>query len=754
MMKRHFLILLFTGLYLGQSYAKTILVTDNASLNTSLSAAIAGDTIKMKSGTWKDVAVIFQAAGTREQPVVLTAEKSGAVIISGQSQLKIGGQYLEVYGLTFANGYTPAEAVIEFRTDNEHLANHCRVSNCLITNYSQPRRFDNDNWVLLWGKNNRVDHCTFEDKLNTGPTLVVNLNDERSQQNHHSVDNNYFKGRQRFGSNGGETMRIGVSRYSLTASHTKVADNFFERCNGEVEIISVKSGANILSNNFFYECEGGLVLRHGDNNLVENNVFIGNNKPFTGGIRIINSGHTVRNNVMIGLAGDRFRSAMTIMNGVPNSLINRYFQVSNTSITRNSFIDCKQILLGGGKDAERTLGPVSSSFQQNLVVASKGKTRILDDNHDGGLSFTGNESYGAVVFDNIATFKNATLKNKTWHGMDMPSATGTGADLSAIKWIDKNHCGVDYPYHQKVPGRKPKALLVDEQNKDALPAMVATLQDGDTLKFATSGSYGIVSPIIINKQVVIQGKKENDKQTGLYCNGEKNIPALIVIENGGSLCVKDISFNGAEGSYGEAAAGITTTAKAMNKHYNLIAESCRFYHFNESGYSGIKGGKGTFADTVIIKDCAFRNISGTAVNFSEEKDDKGIYNVDNLYISNCSFSQILNAAVNVYRGGNDESTTGPFVQISNCLFNEVDNKEQGVVVKLIGVQEGSLTHNIFNKSGQGGRSIWFEEFRWDNLVIKDNKFYQSGRKQTFYDKDYGSNETFTQSYDNIDTGKL
>lgn len=753
MMKRHFLILLFTGLYLGKANARTTLVADNLSLNASLSSALAGDTIKMKSGTWKDVAVIFQAMGTREQPVVLTAEKSGAVILSGKSQLNIGGHYLEVYGLTFSDGYTPAEAVIEFRTDNGHLANHCRVSNCLITNYSQPRRFDNDNWILLWGKDNRVDHCTFEDKLNTGPTLVVNLNDERSQQNHHSIDSNYFKGRQRFGSNGGETMRIGVSRYSLTASNTMVADNFFERCNGEVEIISVKSGANTLSNNFFYECEGGLVLRHGDNNIIENNVFIGNNKPFTGGIRIINSGHTIRNNVMIGLAGDRFRSAMTIMNGVPNSLINRYFQVSHTLISNNSFIDCKQILLGGGKDAERTLGPVSTTFQTNLVVV-KGKTQIIDDNHDGGLSFSDNASSGAIAFDHVNAFRQASAKNISWHGMDIPAVKGTGADLSVIKWIDKNRCGVSYRYQASANRVKPKTLQINDQNKNALNTLVATLQDGDTLQFLLATGYGIPAPVTINKHIVIQGKKENNKQTELYCNGEKNIPALILIENGGSLIIKDISFNGAEGSYGEAAAGIATTAKAMNRHYNLNAEGCRFYHFNESGYAGIKGGKGTFADTVIIKDCAFRNISGTAVNFSEEKEDKGIYNVDNLYISQCSFSQILNAAVNVYRGGNDESTTGPFVQISNCLFNEVDNKEQGVVVKLIGVQEGSLTNNIFNKSGQGGRSIWFEEFRWDNLVIDGNKFYQSGKKQTFYDKDYGSNETFTNSYEHIDTGKL
>src|SRR5690606_18846970 len=163
------------------------------------------------------------------------------------------------------------------------------------------------------------------DKLNGGTTLIVNLDDERSQQNFHSIDSNYFAGRQRLGSNGGETIRVGVSRYSLTASNTNIAYNFFEHVNGEVEIISLKSGNNQVHHNTFYECEGGLVLRHGSENIIESNVFIGNNKPNTGGIRVINPGHKVFNNLLVGLAGERFRAAFGVLNGVPNSLINRYY---------------------------------------------------------------------------------------------------------------------------------------------------------------------------------------------------------------------------------------------------------------------------------------------------------------------------------------------------------------------------------------------------------------------------------------------
>ena len=55
-----------------------------------------------------------------------------------------------------------------------------------------------------------------------------------------------------FGSNGGETLRIGTSHYSLSDSFTVVENNYFERTNGEVEIISVKSGKNQIRNNVFF----------------------------------------------------------------------------------------------------------------------------------------------------------------------------------------------------------------------------------------------------------------------------------------------------------------------------------------------------------------------------------------------------------------------------------------------------------------------------------------------------------------------
>lgn len=86
--------------------------------------------------------------------------------------------------------------------------------------------------------------------------------------NYHRIDHNYFGERSALGVNGGETIRIGTSTWSMFDSFTVVENNIFDKCDGETEIISNKSCKNIIQKNLFFECDGTLTLRHGNNNEV------------------------------------------------------------------------------------------------------------------------------------------------------------------------------------------------------------------------------------------------------------------------------------------------------------------------------------------------------------------------------------------------------------------------------------------------------------------------------------------------------
>ena len=304
----------------------------------------AGDTIVLKNGTWSNQAITLKATGTASNPVVLMAQTPGLVILTGTSHIGFSGSYIEVSGLYFKNGNLSTSEMIGFRTSSTEFANNCRVTNCAIVDCNPADSTIDTKWVSLYGANNKVDHCSFQNKSNMGTLLVAWL--QAGTVPSHIVDQNYFGYRNSnvdsTGAelNGQEIMRLGDSSTSMLTAGIQVTNNFFEHCNGEIETISNKSCGNYFSNNVFYECHGMLTLRHGNNATVDGNYFFGNKISTSGGVRIIGENHKVYNNYFEKLGGSGFRSAVCIVRGKLNSLANEYFQVKNALVAFNTMVDC------------------------------------------------------------------------------------------------------------------------------------------------------------------------------------------------------------------------------------------------------------------------------------------------------------------------------------------------------------------------------------------------------------------------------
>ena len=381
-MKKLLILCLFHTVFLANVAAKNLLVNSISDLNKAVRNAQPGDTVRLANGIYTDEKLVFHATGTFERPIVVKAETAKSVFIEGNSNMRIGGEYIEVHGLVFRNGYHAN--VWEFRSRSGVWANNCRITNCVIDGYNNPDDKMRERWVLLYGKNNRVDHCYFVNKENEGVLMAVVLeekNNEASRQacgeNKHRIDHNHFGARPvlKHTDNGGEIIRIGDSFTSLMSSQTIVENNYFEHCDGEVEIISVKSCDNILRDNYFFESAGALVLRHGNRNLVENNIFIGNGKKNAAGIRVINGGHIIRNNYMEGLRGSRSYSAFSIMNALETPLANEYHQVKDVLIEKNTLVDCQNISFNlrhsnPTRGAVQTLIPENVNFKSNVFYNS------------------------------------------------------------------------------------------------------------------------------------------------------------------------------------------------------------------------------------------------------------------------------------------------------------------------------------------------------------------------------------------------
>ena len=356
-----------------------------ASTPQELSSAIAssgpGDTIIMANGTWTDVVISFYAQGVEGDSITLRAETPGQVILNGNSRLKIGGSYLKVDGLWFDQGALRSGHLIEFRRSSSRLTTHSRLTNCTITSYNPPSYLTEYKWVSIYGAHNRVDHCHFAGKSHDGATLVVWLRDPPNDNPvWHRIDNNYFGHRPELGKNGGETIRIGTSSRSMQDAYVTVEHNLFEECDGEIEIISNKSGNNIFRHNTFLRSSGTLTLRHGNEASVYGNYFLGEGKSGSGGVRIIGERHKVYNNYFQDLRGTGYRSALAVVNGVPNSPLNRYFQVKDAVVAFNTFVDVEEtFVIGAGMSSEQSLAPDGLQIANNLVVTRNGPIIEYED---------------------------------------------------------------------------------------------------------------------------------------------------------------------------------------------------------------------------------------------------------------------------------------------------------------------------------------------------------------------------------------
>jgi poly(beta-D-mannuronate) lyase len=362
-----FLLALLAGVNV---YAKQYHIRSAADLATlSLKA---GDKVLLEPGEWIDQHLVFKGIGTEKDPITLVAQEPVKEMLKGGSTLLIDGSWLVADGLNFGEGFSAKNDVIIFSEGSTN----CRLTNSAIVDYNPTDKTKDYRWVSLHGEDNRVDHCYFKGKTHQGSTMVVWLS---AKPNHHRIDHNYFGNRPDLGVNGGESIRIGTSTWSMFDSYTTVEDNIFNQCNGEMEVISNKSCHNTIRNNLMYECVGTLTLRHGNYASVYGNYIIGNGVEGTGGIRVIGESHKVYNNYLQGLTGKGLKAAISIMDALENPPLNGYWQVKNARILGNTIVNCAEAInIGSGKDDKRRLPPVACTVAENTVILPK-KLLIFTD---------------------------------------------------------------------------------------------------------------------------------------------------------------------------------------------------------------------------------------------------------------------------------------------------------------------------------------------------------------------------------------
>jgi poly(beta-D-mannuronate) lyase len=720
-MKRLLLLHYLLAICLASS-ASPILVKNIDELNAANKKAQPGDSIILQNGEWSNVMIKLDCNGTEEKPIVFSAQTAGKVLITGHSQLKLGGNHIIVSGLYFVNGYSGNDAVISFCINKDKLANYCTVTSCVINDFNNPKRMEENNWVLFYGKYNQLDHCSFINKKNMGVLIAVVLDDDRSRENYHVISDNYFGVRPPLGSNGGEIIRVGVSQHCEYNSFTQITSNFFEHCNGETEIISIKSGKNTVDENIFKECEGSVVLRHGDNNIVAGNYFLGNDKPATGGVRVINKGQIVINNIFYRCRGTSFRSPLAIMNGIPNSPAHRYVQVSNAQIMDNTFYECAPMSWCEGSDTERTLPPAKVAMGNNTFYNTRDTIIYKAWDDISGFIFGDNKVSTTIIQQLPKGFQKEVLPKQklarysreskhSYPHVDLIGITEAGLySRSGAPWFRKKNNSVSA-----------KPVVVSCSTSEEI---YKQLERKEPVILNLSGKeYTLNKPFVITKQVRITGNKN---QPVRFITS--NILSAFIITGNGSLSLQGLSI---DGSNVKAMHFICSDSGGYAGHYNLSIKDCILQNFSrlEGCQHLIYAYRSMMADSIAVRNSSFINNYSDWLVMNEEKEDKGYYNAEVILISNNKFTNQKGVLLDVYRGGNDESTLGPKLVFTNNILSGCNTNSDKGLIQLMGVQQSLIAANRFTNCDSLGLLIAYSDVVRADHTLKNNQMAASGKIQ-------------------------
>lgn len=369
-------------------------VADDSGLAAALATARPGDCLLLGDGNYR--AVKITARGTVEAPIVLrAARRLGAVITSGQLVLERAA-FVVLDGLVI-------------RTPNTMKLIDCE--SCRITRSSFQLGVQDD-WLLIHGAashHNRIDHCELGPKPTPGPFIV--LGQEQTMSRHDRIDHNHFHDNGPPAVNEKESVRIGWSGVSQQDGFAIVEHNLFENCDGDPEIVSVKTNQNIVRYNTVRTSAGVLSLRHGNGSWVYGNFILGGRKTLackdaagadttcaTGGIRVYGRDHKVFNNYIEGTTGTGHRAPLQI-DGGDGTAADAHHQVVNLQVVANTLVDnASGIEIG----KNYTTAPKDVIVAYNLIRAPVGKAIVVfkpatTATYLGNLVWTGGEIGAALM---------------------------------------------------------------------------------------------------------------------------------------------------------------------------------------------------------------------------------------------------------------------------------------------------------------------------------------------------------------------
>ncbi len=352
------------------SQAATKVVTSISALQSAVSSAAPGDVIQLADGSYSTSSTInLSKAGTASAPITIQAEHVGGATITGSGGFTISASasyvVLSGFKITGSRGLTIPVG-----------ATHVQITRNVFQMAGSVKY-----WLQVSGDDAQIDHNTFQHKSTAGNFIEVVGPGSSGMAQRTWIHHNYFLDQSFTGSNGGESIRVGLSGRQHSSAHAIVEYNLFEKCNGDLEVISVKSSDDIIRYNTLRNSKGTITLRHGWGSVVEGNFLLGNST----GIRMFGNNHTVINNVIQSSTGQALEVGGGEVRDDTTSGTN-HEAVDHALVAFNTFVSDKSSPIQVG-DGGKAYQPTDVTIADNIISGSGSAVSLKGGS---GLKYQGN----------------------------------------------------------------------------------------------------------------------------------------------------------------------------------------------------------------------------------------------------------------------------------------------------------------------------------------------------------------------------
>lgn len=351
----------------GSFTAATSNVDSLAALQHRLDAAVAGDVIIVKNGSYIAMEPIaVKVRGTHRRTVRILAETPGGVAIAGSRGFDVGAPaaYVEIDGFVFTH--------VSGQTQVHSGATHIHFAHNVFEQHGDGA------YLTIAGDDAEIDRNEFRNKRTLGNMIDVRGAGSQIAQRVR-IHDNYFHdfSSPGPGTNGAETIRFGLSGLSMSKGLGVIEHNLFVRCIGENEMLSIKSGSNVIRDNTLLGSPGAqLTLRHGNENIVRGNYLRG-----TDGIRIFGDRNRVSENYLEGNTG-----AIQIGNGdgevADGAALTSHDRPDDSYVTSNVLVNNTRNIFMSGRD--NGLGATRTTIAHN-VIQGGGVAAAIDGPFTGAI---------------------------------------------------------------------------------------------------------------------------------------------------------------------------------------------------------------------------------------------------------------------------------------------------------------------------------------------------------------------------------